>query len=194
MERRNLLRTTAALAVVAMLPACTAAQVQTAKDAFNTAVSDLNGIASGLATAGVTLGGVLGINSGTLQKIGTDIGGVQTILSAGANAITTAGASTLSNFENIFNNIVSAANSVGSLLPSPFGLVLTAANALLPGIENAFNNFFTSSPVPVVSAAPPPTAMRSMRFADPGMTPDQARTILQNPFLAAAKAGGAIAH
>ncbi len=192
MDRRNLLRTTAALVVVAALPACTAAQVRSAKDAFNTAVSDLNGIASGLATAGVTLGSVLGINSATLQKIGTGIGGLQTILSAGASAITTAGASTLSNFESIFNNVVSAANSVGGLLPAPFGLVLTAANALLPGIENAFNNFFTTSPVAPVVSTPP--AMQSMRFADSGMTPDQARTILQNPFLAAAKAGGTVAH
>lgn len=191
MNRRHLLTTTAALAVVTALPACTAAQLQSTKDAFNTAVSDLSGIASGLATAGVTLGGVLGINSATLTKIGTGIGALQTVLNAGAGAITTAGASTLSNFESIFNNVVSAANSIGGVLPSPFGLVLSAANALLPGIENAFNNFFSASPVPVVSAAPPPT---SMRFADAAMTPDQARTILQNPFAAAARSGGAVVH
>lgn len=198
LNRRNLLRTAAAIAVVATLPACTPAQVQSAKDAFNAAVSDLSGIASGLATAGVTLGSVLGINSATLQKIGTDIGGLQTILSAGASAVTTAGASTLSNFESIFNNIVSAASSLGGILPSPFSLALTAANALLPGIENAFNNFFNSSPVPVVSSAPPPTmsalAPAPARFADPGMSPGQARTILQNPFLASVKAGGIVAH
>jgi hypothetical protein len=188
MNRRSLLRSTATLAVVAALPACTTAQLQSAQAAFSTAVSDLAGIASGIASAGVTLGGALGISPSTLATIGTDIGALQTVLTNGASAITSTGASTLANFESIFNNLLKGAASIGSVLPNPIGLALTAANALLPGIENAFNSFFGTT---TTAVAPPPTAMR---FASASMTPDEARTILKNPFLAASVRSGGAAH
>lgn len=143
------------------LAGCARLQGLSASQQLDQVASDVATIANGLAAVLPRLGQVRGIDPATVAKVGGYVTDLQKLSTALAKARTTPQAQPLvKQVESVVNAI--AGSLVGLALPPPIGPAVAAAGVLLPVVETAVN------------LVVPPTP------AAGGMTPDQARALLQS--------------